>query len=330
MSYRRAVPRRPLIPQPVSAADDCRRRAAWHNMGCEPELGGLMPYVNRAGLRLFYAESGTGLPVLWHTGGCGDATMSERAGYLAALPGYRHILFDHRGHGRSEGPADMAGHHMECYVDDVIAVLDDAGIDRAVLIGYSQGGRVGYAVAGAHPQRLAGLVALDSVPDPDEQAASLRDDAGEVIARGTAAVIEEMAADESEPPPAWLLDHLCATDPFAFAGAYEAFATAPAFWPAAGQITVPPCCCSGLATMRRTGGPAAKPPPRPCPAPARSRCKDSGTCRPSGEPTYPSRRSSSSWLASDPNRCQPDRCEQTPAGCRDHRGRLNSPLGARA
>jgi len=32
---------------------------------------------------------------------------------------------------------------------------------------------------------------------------------------------------------------LCATDPASLAGAYEAFATAPAFWPAAGQITVP-------------------------------------------------------------------------------------------
>src|SRR5215469_93631 len=205
-----------------------------------------MPYVNRAALRLFYADSGAGLPVLWHTGGCGDATMWERAGYLAALPGYRHILFDHRGHGRSEGPADMAGHHMACYVDDVIAVLDDALVDRAVLIGYSQGARVGYAVAGAHPQRLAGLVALDSVPDPDEKPASLRDDAGKVMARGTAAVIEEMAADESEPPPAWLLDHLCATDPFAFAGAYEAFATAPAFWPVAGQMTVPTLLLLGV------------------------------------------------------------------------------------
>jgi len=205
-----------------------------------------MVYFNRAGLRLFYAESGTGLPVLWHTGGCGDATMWDTAGYLAALPGYRHILFDHRGHGRSEGPTELAGHAMACYVDDVIAVLEDAGISRAVLIGYSQGARVGYAVAMAYPQRLAGLVALDSVPDPAEQPASLRDDAGEVLARGTAAIIEEMAAAESEPPPAWLLEHLSATDPFAFAGAYETFATAPAFWPAAGQITVPTLLLLGV------------------------------------------------------------------------------------
>jgi hypothetical protein len=38
-----------------------------------------MPYVDSGGLRLFYAESGGGLPVLWHTGGCGDSAMWERA-----------------------------------------------------------------------------------------------------------------------------------------------------------------------------------------------------------------------------------------------------------
>jgi pimeloyl-ACP methyl ester carboxylesterase len=71
-----------------------------------------VPYVDSGGLRLFYEVSGSGLPVLWHTGGCGDSTMWAAAGYIAALPGYRHILFDHRGHGRSGGPPTIAGHQM--------------------------------------------------------------------------------------------------------------------------------------------------------------------------------------------------------------------------
>jgi pimeloyl-ACP methyl ester carboxylesterase len=60
--------------------------------------------------------------------------MWERAGYIAALPGYRHILFGHRGHGRSQAPAAMPGHHMSRYVDDVVAVLDDDEVGRAVLV----------------------------------------------------------------------------------------------------------------------------------------------------------------------------------------------------
>ena len=206
-----------------------------------------MPYVDSAGLRLFYTEYGSGLPVLWHTGGCGDSTMWGRAGYIAGLPGYRHILLDHRGHGRSQAPSDMAGHRMSCYVDDVIAVLDDAGIRQAVVIGYSLGARVAYAVAAGHPERLAGLVGLDSLPDPAEKPDDLRSDASKVLAQGTRAIIEQMAGTESEPPPPWLLDHLCATEPAAFAGAYEAFATAPPFWPAAPQISVPTLLLLGVA-----------------------------------------------------------------------------------
>ena len=69
-----------------------------------------MPYVDSGGVRVFYTETGSGLTVLWHTGGCGDARMWQRAGYIEGLPGYRHILFDHRGHGRSQAPEGMAGH----------------------------------------------------------------------------------------------------------------------------------------------------------------------------------------------------------------------------
>jgi alpha-beta hydrolase superfamily lysophospholipase len=64
-----------------------------------------MTYVNSGGRRLFYSASGDGPPVLWHAGGCGDGTMWRTAGYLSALPGYRHLLFDHRGHGQSAAPA---------------------------------------------------------------------------------------------------------------------------------------------------------------------------------------------------------------------------------
>jgi pimeloyl-ACP methyl ester carboxylesterase len=198
-----------------------------------------MPFVDSGGLSLFYSESGAGLPVLWHTGGCGDGTMWERAGYISGLPGYRHLMFDHRGHGRSQAPAGTEGHHMDRYVEDVIAVLDDAGAERAVFVGYSMGACVGYAVAAAHPGRLAGLVGLDSVPAHEEQAAALREAAAEVLAKGTASIIAGIAASESGPAPGWLLDHLSATRAEAFAGSYEAMATEPAFWANAPHLTAP-------------------------------------------------------------------------------------------
>ena len=124
-------------------------------------------------------------------------------------------------------------------VDDVIAVLDDADVGRVVMIGYSLGARVGYAVAATHSGRLAGLVGLDSVPDPAAEPTGWRKGADRVMAEGTRAVIQELAETESEPPPPWLLEHLCATEPAAFAGSYEALATAPPFWPLADRLTMP-------------------------------------------------------------------------------------------
>src|SRR5262249_51633600 len=156
--------------------------------------------------------------------------MWSLGGYLDALAGYTHIVMDHRGRGESEAPADLSGHHMDRYVADVTAVLDDAGYDRAAFVGYSFGARVGVATAGTAPERLAGLAALDSFPEPRPSPGALRAGAREVLTRGTQAVIEEFVTAEREPVPEWLVAHLCTTDPLAFARAFEAEATEPDLW----------------------------------------------------------------------------------------------------
>lgn len=205
-----------------------------------------MPDV-RTDLRIHYRVVGDGPPVLWHTGGCGDGDMWELAGYLGGLPGYRHVLMDHRGRGRSEAPVDLGGHHMSRYVADAVAVLDDVGADRAVFVGYSFGARVGFAVAQAAPGRLTGLVALDSFPDPADSPDAMHAAAQEVLTRGTREVIEEFVAAEREPVPEWLVEHLCRTDPMAFAGGIEAEATAPDLWSAASSLDVPVLLVLGVA-----------------------------------------------------------------------------------
>jgi pimeloyl-ACP methyl ester carboxylesterase len=76
----------------------------------------------------------------------------------------RAVALDLRGHGRSEQPkngdytiAGMAG--------DVAAVADTLGLDRFVLVGHSMGGGVALTYAGAHPDRVAGLVLVDPIGD---------------------------------------------------------------------------------------------------------------------------------------------------------------------
>ena len=68
--------------------------------------------------------------------------------------------------GRGESGYDTSGetYRPDVYVDDVVTVLDRAGVDRAVLLGTSLGGAVAMQFAGAHPERVVGLVLNDVGP----------------------------------------------------------------------------------------------------------------------------------------------------------------------
>lgn len=69
---------------------------------------------------------------------------------------YRVILMDLRGHGKSDVPED--GYHMDVMAEDVIAVLDELGIEKAHIIGSSLGAEVGLSLAANHPDRVISLI----------------------------------------------------------------------------------------------------------------------------------------------------------------------------
>jgi pimeloyl-ACP methyl ester carboxylesterase/predicted glycosyltransferase len=78
--------------------------------------------------------------------------------YLARY--VRVVTFDGRGSGRSGRPREAAAYTDEQYADDTVAVLDAAGVDRAVLVGLSCGASWAIRVAAAHPDRVQGIVAI--------------------------------------------------------------------------------------------------------------------------------------------------------------------------
>ena len=87
-------------------------------------------------------------------------TLSLDVNYFGLMPGLaaRHsfVGLDHRGHG---GGLPISGPFtIEDCADDVLAVLDELGIDQVVVCGYSLGGPIGLHLALAHPDRVAGLV----------------------------------------------------------------------------------------------------------------------------------------------------------------------------
>lgn len=189
-----------------------------------------MPYVSRAGVRLYYEDAGPGPVVLLHTGGGGDGRMWELAGYTTALAGYRTLVMDHRGHGRSDRPAGRPAHRMNEYVADVIAVLDDAGAGRAALVGYSAGAAVAYAVASRHPDRVGAVAGIGAVGAPDEDDGDVTAQVAAIRAGGMRAAMERIAAEEPQPPPGWLIDNLAGTDAEMFALLLEAWASEPGSW----------------------------------------------------------------------------------------------------
>jgi pimeloyl-ACP methyl ester carboxylesterase len=124
-----------------------------------------MSFIDRAGVRIFYevTGSGDGPPVLLSHGfGSSGLMWSPNVGALAA--GRPVVTWDMRGHGRSGSPADQADYSAAACVADMVALLDVAGADRAVLCGLSLGGYLSLAFRLVHPERVAALILCDTGP----------------------------------------------------------------------------------------------------------------------------------------------------------------------
>lgn len=78
-------------------------------------------------------------------------------------PDVRCITYDERGHGMSECHGRYT---MWDLADDCVGLLDHLGVDRAVLVGHSQGGFVSLRAALRDPTRVAGLILLDTASGP--------------------------------------------------------------------------------------------------------------------------------------------------------------------
>jgi pimeloyl-ACP methyl ester carboxylesterase len=76
------------------------------------------------------------------------------------------VAFDHRGHGESDKPADVAAYSLERLRADTMQVADSAGLDTFRLLGHSMGGMVVRRLAVRSPDRVEALVMMDTSPGP--------------------------------------------------------------------------------------------------------------------------------------------------------------------
>lgn len=119
-----------------------------------------MPTISRNGVDLSYVEQGTGEPalLLLHGMACVHEHMMPLVEAFA--PEHRCVAFDMRGHGSSAAPLDA--YSAADFAGDIAFFIDELGLDRPILIGHSFGGSVSLIFAAAHPDRVRGLVMLDS------------------------------------------------------------------------------------------------------------------------------------------------------------------------
>ena len=113
-------------------------------------------------------QAGSGTDVVLVHAGVADARMWDRQ--WAVWPGSCRVTrLDLRGFGRSDAPTGPFSHAR-----DVVAILDAAEIDRAVLVGASYGGMVCLDLAASNPDRVTGLVLVDAALPEHEWSAEVR------------------------------------------------------------------------------------------------------------------------------------------------------------
>jgi len=122
-----------------------------------------MPYSRNPidGERTYFETEGADGPAVVLMGGFLDSidvVRETRLAHAVSAAGMRSILVDHRGLGRSAKPTDPAAYAMGVRVEDVTAVLDAAGVERAHFIGTSWGARLGFGAVEHAPGRLRSLV----------------------------------------------------------------------------------------------------------------------------------------------------------------------------
>jgi pimeloyl-ACP methyl ester carboxylesterase len=175
-----------------------------------------MPFVTAPdGVRLHYELQGDGPPLVLHLGAGCDSDLWRAAGYVGPLAkDHQCILFDHRGHGKSDRPREVEANHIDRYVDDVGALLDNLGLDSTHFWGWSNGMLVGCAAAARFGPRIRSLILGGAVGRPLDSAALK--DAVEARIRhlregGWDWLVNGFAEEEGECPE-WMKNRIRATD----------------------------------------------------------------------------------------------------------------------
>src|SRR5262245_10549851 len=115
------------------------------------------------GVHVHHEIAGSG-PAILFTHGFAASSHMYAATVADLSSDHPTITWDIRGHGKSDAPADPAEYTVARSLADMAGILDAAGARRAVLVGHSLGGYLSLEFTLANPERVDGLVLVDTGP----------------------------------------------------------------------------------------------------------------------------------------------------------------------
>jgi haloalkane dehalogenase len=120
------------------------------------------------GLRLGHIEAGDGPPVVMLHGEPAWSFIYRKLIPPLRDAGYRCIVPDHPGFGRSDKPFDPAWYRLDRLIASSGSLLEDLALRDVTLVVHDWGGPVGLSLAVTEPERIARIVVLDTTLDPTE------------------------------------------------------------------------------------------------------------------------------------------------------------------
>jgi pimeloyl-ACP methyl ester carboxylesterase len=120
-------------------------------------------FLHRDGVKIFFEVRGDG-PALLLTHGFSASSAMYAQNVEALARTHRVITWDLRGHGQSDSPADPAAYSTALAVGDMVALLDAAGAERALIAGHSLGGFLSLELQLAQRARVAALLLIGTGP----------------------------------------------------------------------------------------------------------------------------------------------------------------------
>jgi 3-oxoadipate enol-lactonase len=140
-----------------------------------------MPRTRSGDIEINYTDRGSGEAVVFLPGlGMSEATWGVHAERVART--HRALSIDPRGSGASDTPDEP--YLPETVAADVVAVLDDVGVERAHVVGQSMGGMIAQDLALRHPERVRSLVLVSTFGTTDEWSRALMESRRRLIAAG--------------------------------------------------------------------------------------------------------------------------------------------------